>query len=366
MVGQRSDGLGRKWSGLKDLDPQRVLLIKPSSLGDVVHALPVLNALRDRWPRALLAWLVNSGLRSLVEGHQALDRVIPFERGKMRLGWSGLGAVTRLAGELRRERFDLVLDLQGLLRSGLMALATGAPVRVGMAGAREGSRHTATHTIPERSERPHAIERLLDVAAAFGAPTARIRYDLPIRAADRDWANEALGALRGPVLTVNLGARWVTKRWSPEGFAEVARRAVEAHGVGLAMVGAPEDRPLVDQFLEALRGSAPVVDLCGRTTLMQLAAVAERSAVFLSNDTGPLHLAVAAGAYTLGVFTCTRPEWTGAYGPKAANVATQVACAGSCVKQCGHLSCLAELSSERVFMALERQMRRSLASPAAA
>jgi ADP-heptose:LPS heptosyltransferase len=348
------------------LEPQRVLLIKPSSLGDVVHALPVLNALRDRWPQAEIAWLVNAGLKSLVEGHRSLNQVVVFDRARMRTGWGGLRAASHLAAQLRSGRFDLVLDLQGLLRSGLMALATGARVRVGLAGAREGSRLAYTHTVPERPERPHAIDRLLDMGAILGAPVDQVRYHLPIRETDRIWAAQAIAPLNGPILTVNLGARWVTKRWLPEGFAAVAKRAAEQHGVGVAVVGAPEDRPSVERFAQALDGSAPMVDLCARTSLMQLAAVAERSAVFLSNDTGPLHLASAAGAYTLGVFTCTRPEWTGAHGPRAANVATQVPCAGSCIKQCGHLSCLTELTAERVFTALDRQLRRSLASPAAA
>ena len=127
-------------AALRGLEPQRVCLIKPSSLGDVVHALPVLSSLRERWPHAHLAWVVNRGLRGLLDGHPDLDEVIPFDRSQVRWNIGGIASISRFLLDLRRRRFDLAIDLQGLLRSGLMALATGATVRVGLADAREGSR----------------------------------------------------------------------------------------------------------------------------------------------------------------------------------------------------------------------------------
>jgi heptosyltransferase I len=127
---------------LTDLKPSRVCLIKPSSLGDVVHALPVLSALKARWPEASFAWIINAGLRGLVEGHPDLDEVIPFERGKMKAGPGGLARFVGFLAGLRRRRFDLAIDVQGLFRSGLMAAATGARIRVGLAEAREAPMST--------------------------------------------------------------------------------------------------------------------------------------------------------------------------------------------------------------------------------
>src|SRR5258708_4081375 len=117
---------------LDALTPHRVCLIKPSSLGDVVHALPVLSSLKQRWPEARFSWVINSGLRSLVEGHPDLDEAIPFDRARMHAGPAGLRRFASFVGELRKRRFDLAIDLQGLLRSGLMTWATGARVRVGL------------------------------------------------------------------------------------------------------------------------------------------------------------------------------------------------------------------------------------------
>ena len=142
------------------------------------------------------------------------------------------------------------------------------------------------------------------------------------------WARQALAGVARPRLGLNLGARWETKRWPPAHFAEVARRAVETRGAGLFAVGAPEDRPLSRNSPRGSRRSRSL-DLCGRTTLPQLAALAAEADVFLSNDTGPLHLAAAAGARVVGVYTCTSPALNGPYGPRAVAVQSGVWCAGS-------------------------------------
>lgn len=336
---------------LRSLQPERVCLIKPSSLGDVVHALPVLAALRDRWPRARFAWLINSGLRGLVEGHPLLDEVIPFDRASARLSPRGLWSVGRFMAGLRQHQFDLAIDLQGLFRSGLMTAATGARVRVGLARAREGAPWFYTHRIPDPPDRPHAVDRLLAVAAAFGADIAAPRFVVATTEHHRQWARAALAELPRPRIVVNVGARWLSKRWPPESFAMVARRAAVELGAGLVAVGAPEDRPLVEALRAAL-APLPLLDLCGRTTLPQLAALAAEADLFLSNDTGPLHLAAATGTPVVGVYTCTRPEWTGPYGPNAVAVRSNVWCVGSCVKSCDRLDCMGELTPSRVWQAV--------------
>ncbi len=180
--------MARSDNDLRTLRPERICLIKPSSLGDVVHALPVLSALRDRWPSSHIAWVVNRGLRGLVEGHPYLDQVIPFDRAAARINPKGLREIGRFLTELRAERFDLTIDLQGLLRSGLMTAATGAPVRVGLASAREGAPRFYTDRIATSPDRPHAVDRLLAVAAAFGADVAMPRFQVALTEEHRHWA----------------------------------------------------------------------------------------------------------------------------------------------------------------------------------
>ena len=152
--------------------PQRVLIIKPSSLGDVVHSLPILPELRRLWPQAHLSWVVSASFRSLLEGRPDLDRVIPYDKGPSGVSWRGLKGLARLASTLARERFDLTIDLQGLLRSGLMTAATRAPIRVGMADAREGAGRFYTHTIDAPRASVHAVDRVMVAAEALGARRA--------------------------------------------------------------------------------------------------------------------------------------------------------------------------------------------------
>jgi heptosyltransferase I len=348
---------------LPTLRPDRVCLVKPSALGDVVNAFHTLSALRALWPDASIAWVINKSLRGLVDGHPEIDEVIAYDRSNL-----GIGGLAHFLKTLRRGRFDLAIDLQGLLRSGLMTAATGAPVRVGLADAREGAAWFYTHKVvpPGSIDHAHAVDRLLAIAAAFGADVAQTRSVVAVSAADRDWARTALATVGRPRLGLNLGARWETKRWPPAHFAEVARRAVEARGAGLFAIGAPEDRPLVTDLIARL-DPIPVVDLCGRSTLPQLAALAEQSDVILSNDTGPLHLAAGAGARVVGIYLCTSPELNGPYGPLASSVKTRVACAGSYLVKCPRaLECMDELTPDRVWPAVLAQLDGALAGSSAA
>ncbi len=342
---------------LRTLSPQRVCLIKPSALGDIVNALPVLSALRQRWPEAWIAWVVNHSFRGLLDGHPALDEVIPYDRGGTKRSPVGLARLTGFLQQLGRGGFDLTVDLQGLLRSGIMALATGSRVRVGLSDAREGAARFYTHQVPSPGTRGpvHAVDRLLRLAESFGADVAEPRFEVPLDAEDRQWAREVLRGVPRPRLILNLGASWKTKRWPPEHFAVIARRASEERSAGLVAVGAIEDAPLVKELRGRLDPIA-VLDLCGRTTLRQLAALATESDLVLSNDSGPLHLARAAGARVVGLYTCTNPRLHGPYGCEASTIQTGVWCAGSYLKTCARLDCMRELTPERVWPMVGSQL----------
>ena len=154
---------------LAGITPARVCIIKPSSLGDVVHALPILSALRGVWPSAHLTWVVNAPFREVLSGHPDLDELIVYERKGRGLDRLGILGMSGVLGKLGRGRFDLTIDLQGLLRSALMAAATGAKVRIGMADAREGARWFYTHRVDAPRLGLHAVDRVLRVAAEPGA-----------------------------------------------------------------------------------------------------------------------------------------------------------------------------------------------------
>lgn len=324
-------------------------------MGDVVHALPFLHAVRRRWPRASISWVINRGLANLLEGHPDLDELILFDRPRPALAWRSLQAFGGFLSDLRGRRFDLVLDLQGLLRSGVMSGATRAKVRWGLAESREGARwfyHVAQPTGPRGT---HAVERLLRLAESLGASARPASFHVPVTETDRESIRARIGHLPHPRLAMHLGARWVTKRWPVEHFAEIARRASQTFQAGLVLVGGPEDRALADACASSLGGS-PVVDLCGGTTLRQLAAVSEQVDLLLSNDSGPLHLAAAMGTPVIGIYLCTSPSMTGPYGAHGQVVQTGVACAASCLKQCPDRICTRELTPDRVWPVVRRAL----------
>ncbi len=342
-------------SRIAQLEPARVCIIKPSSLGDVVHCLPILAALRGRWPSCHLAWVVNQPFQDVLRGHPNLDELIVYDRTSRRVDRLGLGGTAALFRRLTHGGFDLTIDLQGLFRSALMTVATKARVRVGMADAREGSRWFYTDLVDAPRLTLHAVERVGRVALALGAGCAEPRFNLPIGEEDHRWARDALAEVPRPRIVLNLGARWPTKRWRPEHYAEIGRRAVSELGAGLIAVGSAADRPLVDALLAGL-GRARLLDLCGQTRLRQLAAVCLEADLMISNDTGPLHLAAAAGARVLGIYTCTNPALTGPFGARATTTRTGVWCAASLLKKCHRMDCMAELTPDRVWLMVKREL----------
>lgn len=330
---------------------RRIALIKPSALGDIVHSLPVLAALRQRYPDAHIAWVVNRAYEPLLAGHPALDEIIPFDRNALRGGLMDSVLTTmRFLSKLHRRDFDLVIDLQGLLRTGVMALASGARRRVGLASAREGASRGYTDVIDD-SGQAHAVDRYWTVAEALGITTKEIRFDLPVPAAAAEWAQRQLDALPRPWLMVGVGARWQTKRWPVAHFAALAQQTQQRFGGTVVFVGGQDERLLALDTARHLRG--PVSNLAGRTTLPQLAAVLERADAMLANDTGPLHLAVALGRPVISPFTCTQVRLTGPYGQFARAVETTVWCRGSLQKTCDRMECMDELTPARLWPLVE-------------
>jgi lipopolysaccharide heptosyltransferase I len=328
------------------------LLIKPSALGDIVHALPVLSGLRRRFPGSHITWLVNKTYAPLLVGHPQLDAVLPFDRQRVLRGWwQGTHSFLRLLDELRRARFDLVVDLQGLLRSGLMTRATGARCRLGLRSAREGARWAYTRTVDDTAADLHAVDRYWLTAEALGAGDGAKQFVFPSFDVEARWARQLLHGLARPILAFNLGTRWETKRWPVEHFATLAQRAMAAFGGTILLVGGPDETTFGERLRDLVRGQ--VVDMIGRTTLPQLAALLRMVDAMISNDSGPLHLAAALGRPVVAPFTCTSPARTGAYGQQASCIATTVWCAASYRKTCARLECMDELTPDRLWPVLE-------------
>lgn len=347
-------------SQLAQQTPERICVIKPSALGDVVQTLPLLPVLKQRFPGAQISWVVNRELSDLVTGHPCVDEVILFER---RGGWREWSP---LLSRLRSCRFDMVFDLQGLLRTGVMTMATRAPIRVGLQTAREGASLATNCTIADTSRSIPAHARMWRVAEVLGLGDAERQTQVAVTDADRDWASTILANLPRPVVAVHPGAKWVTKRWPVEKFAQLLDRSVREWGGSTIILGSKSEQPdaillerQLTDALQTLSAQSPILNLAGQTTLKQLSALLSRIDIAISNDSGPMHLAAGLGTPTLGLFTCTSAARSGPCGNQHELISTMVPCAASYCKKCpqrgpAHLACLAELDVERVGQALRR------------
>ncbi len=336
--------------------PQRILIIKPSAIGDVVHTLPILNLLRHHYPQAHIAWLVTPACAGILEDHPQLDQRIVFDRKALSRWWRHWPtwrALQRFTRALREQHFDLVLDLQGLFRSAWLAWATRAPVRVGFANAREGAPLFYTHRVRIDSMEQHAIERYRKLLAFIGCPTAPIVFPFPTDAADRACIAELAGDQ--PYAVVLPGTNWPTKRWPVERFAALVPELKARFGLATIVAGSPAERELGQQVPGAL-------NLCGQTSLRQLVALLERAAVVIANDSGPMHIAAALGRPLVTLFGPTNPIRTGPYQRLEVVIRLDIACSPCYSRTCSHQSCLQQLPIDPVLVEIERQIGRHPAS----
>ena len=315
----------------------RVLVVKPTALGDVVHALPFLKRLRAARPRpATIDWVIGKPFAGLLEGHPDLDALLIFEKDRATWG--------RLRRELRGGGYDLVIDLQGLARSGVMTRLTGAPRRVGFRYAREGATLAYTEKVGGRVQDHdrHAVDRYLDVADHLGLPELPATFDFALTDDDRRAAAELVPGGRFAVLLP--GTNWATKRWPVGHFAELSKRLP----VPAVICGTAGDGELARH----LTGR----DLTGRTTIRQLVAVLERAAVVVANDSGPMHIACALGRPLVTLFGPTDPVRTGPHGRPDTVMRVDIGCAPCLKRTCVHHTCMKALSVD----AVERRVRELL------
>ena len=334
----------------------RILIVKPSAFGDVVHSLPFLVALRRSYPKARVGWVISRACAGLLEGRPDVDDLYVFERKR----WGGFRNLMRNLREmrafsrtLRAQKFDLVVDLQGLFRSALLTRMTGAPRRVGFANARELGWVFYTDRVRVPSPDMHAVDRYLLVAEHLGLAIERpVRFNVCVTEDARARASAMLGAVNPggrPVAALIPGSQWPSKRWPAELFADLAGRLGE-RGFCAVFLGAPDDVPLVERIRAMMAN--PAASLAGKTTIPQLSAVLGRAGVVVANDSGPMHLAMALGRPVVALYGPTSPDRTGPYGGRATVLKSTRPCAPCYDAECEDVECLREIGVERVLAAI--------------
>jgi lipopolysaccharide heptosyltransferase I len=331
--------------------PKKILVIKPSSLGDVVHSLPFLSALRESFPRAEIHWVIAKGLEDILTGHPMINKVWVINKDM----WKKLSHIRSSLHELRvfrkglrEERYDIVVDLQGLLRSGIIALSTGSSLRVGFQEAREGSRLFYTHRIKGGKD-VHAVDRYLKIAAFLGCSVDDVCFPLPLYA--RSSLINSYSLLSNNYAVIAPGARWKTKRWPPEKFGELASLLP----FNAVVVGSKGDLDYSNKVVVLSKGKA--LSLTGKTSLKELIEVIRGARFFVSNDSGPMHIAAALGIPVFAIFGPTNPVRTGPYGRGHTVIRGDVSCAPCYRRTCDNLRCMEKLPVEKVLEAIKEHQQ---------
>lgn len=341
----------------------KILILKPSSLGDVVHALPVLRLLKSHLPQSEIYWWLDAGLEPLLEGDRDLAGVISFHRRR----WSGVARWPEMLASLRAiraQRFDWAIDLQGLARSGIFAWLSNAKLIVGLDNEREGAREGAQAfydlTPPRAAPGSHAVDRYLAVLPLLKVPFHRNFAWLPERPQIAAQIDKKWNPRPGPWITLLPGARWDNKRWPVAKFIALVRRLRVSSGLRFAVLGGMEDVALG----QAIAADNPdrCLNLTGQTSLWEMIEWLRRSRLIIANDTGPVHVAAALGRPLIAFYGPTSPLNTGPYGMLGSAIQiTSLPCVPCYKSTCSYhqpLACLEGISPDLVYNKAREELQK--------
>jgi lipopolysaccharide heptosyltransferase I len=288
----------------------RILIVRLSAIGDVLHGVPTACALRRQFPDAFLGWVVEGRTGELLRGHAALDEVIVVPRGWLK----SAKTVLKLRKQLRAFRFDTAIDLQGLSKSAVAAWLSGASQRISYGGVdgRELSPWLNNQLIEPQTT--HVITRALELLQPLGIIDPSVEFNMPRSPAAEEAADRMIASagLTGSFAVLNPGAGWQSKLWPAERFGAVARHLGRDHGLSGLVVWAGAQEKLWAETIVACSGGE--ARLAPPTSLVELAAILRRARMFVGSDTGPLHLAAAVGTASVGLFGPVSEKRNGPYG----------------------------------------------------
>jgi len=286
--------------------PDRICIVMMSAVGDAVHVLPVINALKRANPATRITWVIQPGGAALVRGHRSVDEIILFDRSK---GWR---AFQEIRNELSSRRFDLVINLQVYLKAGIVTAFTQAPIKLGFdrARARDFNWLFTNRKIPPQPVQ-HVQNQYFEFLTALGVPPNPVVWDLGPWDDEREWQRAFSSSFDGPIASIVVGTSKPEKDWPPERWAEVAD-ALHDYGMKVVLVGGRSERELAaEQRVMDLTKNKPRSEL--GSGLRKLVSILDASALVLSPDTGPLHMTVALDRPVISLMGYTNPKRTGPY-----------------------------------------------------
>jgi len=337
-----------------------ILIVKLSAIGDVIHTLPALNAIRKQYPKAHITWLVEEDASSLIEDHNALDRVLISKRKKwakmiLSASWRHtLREAHTFIKKLRDTKYDLIFDFHGLLKSGILIWLARGERKIGYdrgMAHQEYSYLFLNERIPPADMDNHALMINMMMLKAVGIETDEIIYDVPISTNDYRTVELLLRQnqinLSKPVVAINPVAKWETKLWGNRKFSELADRMVEQFSAQIIFTGSRSDRKIITDIISGMKHNA--YDFSGQTTLKALAALYKKVDFLVSTDTGPMHLSAAVDTPVVALFGPTAPWRTGPFGSIHKVIRTDLKCSPCFKRTCDTKECMKKISVDQVM-----------------
>jgi lipopolysaccharide heptosyltransferase I len=337
----------------------RVLIVRLGALGDIVHAIPVAAALRRAFPDARIDWLVSAKHREILDLVPVIDRrLVINDRGDTNGGSSLLSAIR----ELRAARYDVAIDLQGLIKSALLARASGAPRVAGFVASYARERlarlfYTDVHDpgrggLYDPRETRHVVDINLGLLTVLGLNA--VRAEFPIDQVESAPAQQVRERTGGRYALLNPGAAWPNKRWPPARLSEVATALRARHDLMSVVLWGPGEEPLAR---EVVAGAAGAALLSPPTSVADIVAMSRGAALMVSGDTGPTHIASAIGTPIVGIYGPTRPARNGPLSPHDVTVSRDASCVCHHLRRCVRdRMCLLDIEAGEVLGAVERRL----------
>ncbi len=330
----------------------KILVIKYSSLGDVVNAIPAVRFLKESLPEASVHWVVKKEFAPILEGLDFLDSTVSCAGG-------GIGGLTDAIARARSVGADVAVDLQGILRSAVISYFSGAKDRVCFPYTREMSSLFYTRTLGvDRRDGAHAAEENVSVVETLvGRSLKTDDYDFELGLDKQDIAGARGligGGAEGPVVVINPVSRWQSKMWGAGKFSSLADMLIEEKDARVVFTGVASDKAYIDSIISTMNGGAE--NLAGKTTLRTLAALLSISDLAVSCDSGPMHMASAVKTPVVAVFGPTDPSYTGPFANLSEVISAGVECAPCRKRHCTDMRCMEEISPSTVFEAAVRLM----------
>jgi len=357
-------GVGFEPVKLKNSEPSRVLIIKPSSLGDVITAIPILRALRRKFPRAHISWMLSTACADLLQDDKDLDEIIYFDRKKLGKCWCNLEAAKALLKfrhQLRAGRFDWVIDLQGLLRSAIFTWWTKAKLRVGFAHAREGA--SLLYNCKIATSQTHTIEQNIALGRQLGLDPNTSDMTLGVSPAGQVYAEDFCRShkfSRGEFLVCVGPTRWETKKYPVRHWRKVI--AAVCDKIPVVLLGSPAESER-QMCAEIARDMDPqkVIDMAGQTKIPQMVAIIAASRGVVCSDSAAKFIAPAVGVDCVTLLGPTQMDRTGPY-PVGRGIVADIPCQGCLKKRCEHITCMQSIKPEVVIAAAMDMIRNSNAN----